>query len=510
MISAARQKSAELLLLLVMTLLFTHSAAAANRLADSVEWAAIDAQMIVRAKVLGSHEETNNPNDHIRWFKVDLQILETIKGPGFSRLDVAEWFDPREYGQPIANSNSELLIFLDRRERLGAGPGMPGDCKWVVRKQGGWYVTHNSSEAFGFDAGMMSMTESPLSGPELLKHVRETAAWAQHAGQVPRRIFGITPAWSARDEYGLIVPMTEPFIQQMREFAAHDGTKRSFGFYPRSGFYETLAPWNEWSFPGRLQTYQRLRSLNIHIDRPILTGPAQMHEPAGRTLLGVACLFLAWPIGWIFARHKDGQRFRFASMFTIWGVMIAAALTSAWLLSYRQACSIVWEHNGQRWQLASNNGLLRLAQVNENPSTLEPRPVGIVGGLFYPDQNTPDWDLRNVDLEKPIEKWGVSVGNGTTVKPISRFRSSLSYSFYQPPALQPTIWVAILPWLWPVCAIVPLALALSLLELRKWHIRQKRSKTGYCTICGYDLRATKDRCPECGAVPTPSHTPRNT
>jgi hypothetical protein len=49
---------------------------------------------------------------------------------------------------------------------------------------------------------------------------------------------------------------------------------------------------------------------------------------------------------------------------------------------------------------------------------------------------------------------------------------------------------------------VGLALIVGVLVYdRRRLAKESRSDFGQCLICGYDLRATPDRCPECGAMP---------
>ena len=55
----------------------------------------------------------------------------------------------------------------------------------------------------------------------------------------------------------------------------------------------------------------------------------------------------------------------------------------------------------------------------------------------------------------------------------------------------------LIPWSW-IAALFGVAPAVRGVRYCR---RTRRPGTGLCSACGYDLRATPDRCPECGTVP---------
>jgi hypothetical protein len=104
-----------------------------------------------------------------------------------------------------------------------------------------------------------------------------------------------------------------------------------------------------------------------------------------------------------------------------------------------------------------------------------------------------------------VHSWDVNAGEPTTKRywkyermapePMRPYEESFLGKmglFYEQGDAHGERWVAPI-WIFMVVTSVPLVVWLRALVRRRW-----ASSAGICVICGYDLRATPERCPECG------------
>ena len=90
---------------------------------------------------------------------------------------------------------------------------------------------------------------------------------------------------------------------------------------------------------------------------------------------------------------------------------------------------------------------------------------------------------------------------------VHAFPSSIRYGLSQYPSrakyLEPRLsstglyWAISIPFWLPMLITVAIPLWVAAGQWR----RRRRAGAGLCPMCGYDLRATPDRCPECGTIP---------
>lgn len=76
------------------------------------------------------------------------------------------------------------------------------------------------------------------------------------------------------------------------------------------------------------------------------------------------------------------------------------------------------------------------------------------------------------------------------------YRGTAQHYLLLPPA---RLWGVTVPH-WAILTLAGVLPVHWLIRRHRLRIRRQRMAAGLCAACGYDLRATHDRCPECGAM----------
>ena len=110
--------------------------------------------------------------------------------------------------------------------------------------------------------------------------------------------------------------------------------------------------------------------------------------------------------------------------------------------------------------------------------------------------------------ERYPSRWYLyKVGQAPTTSAGSEIRTFLGLGFLRSSAVNGSYarrsWTLVLPYGLFLTMLVTtnVLLARRILRLR---MQQQRRQLGQCLVCGYDLRASPNRCPECGTVPSPA------
>jgi hypothetical protein len=181
--------------------------------------------------------------------------------------------------------------------------------------------------------------------------------------------------------------------------------------------------------------------------------------------------------------HRLARRlFAFGSAFSL---MLCMAVCALWVRSHHVSDQISWRNDGGWRSLHSAKG-------------------HVVAGMLLTDWSGHPAEFHppkyQRDEARPPYNWLVfmSGSQGDTLASWERFGFAWHERHNAPRSTLRAI--AVVPsWSLAFATAAP-PLAWTILRLRSRRRGRRREALGLCAACGYDLRATPDQCPECGAA----------
>jgi hypothetical protein len=177
-------------------------------------------------------------------------------------------------------------------------------------------------------------------------------------------------------------------------------------------------------------------------------------------------------------------RRRLFTFFSFVSLLALAALAVLWVRGYWVSDSLTWTSREATFCAARfGGGRLELMRSTSDPSAFVETGDSVVfekpkPGFEYDRGSPADADTWGFGSpETDVRLLGVRYRYGPVLFLTARHLSM--------PVAYPLVLAAVLPALW-------------LRDARRRRLRRRRAAAGCCVACGYDLRGSSGRCPECG------------
>lgn len=199
---------------------------------------------------------------------------------------------------------------------------------------------------------------------------------------------------------------------------------------------------------------------------------------------------------------------RLRTIVSLLSLLLFVATCVLWVRSYRVADSLGWHCRDTRLALPAEEWFTRQIYVGSCRGIIGMNVERIDWPKAYPHYREPpgDWHWR-------MDGWDREDPNGSywfdaRIEEPESALHRLGFGFRQTPSATlwndydsqfiPTKELSLCVPHWAMAIVAGIGPTLT---FRKWRKRRASFTSNHCTRCGYDLRATPERCPECGGVP---------
>jgi hypothetical protein len=486
---------------------------------ETLELIVRDSELVLR----GVYTEVTNEKDPENQFhpqRVTMTVRETIKGPPQGRITFI--LAKSGYAQHCLRNNLEAVVCLVRSERYKQPWNgyqntylREAGCEWVCRVDQqhrsigcSWVLSTGI-----IDCSAITNDFRLLRGPgQLLPELRRAAAEA--GGRITSRWVYIEVPDEVRmnrmsGQYGVLMPADALEDQARQWIKLPDRRNRMnaalvFEKCPSAAnaallsellddgnFYEWgEGRWQVLKYPVRERAWYALQEQGVPVEKPVLLEPEDSYQPiptstitAGAVVV-VISLAAAFLLGVRGRRpHQDERARRIRSwrppVRVVVSTVLLVGIAAAWQRSLHWIDHAVHVTPAAGYhEFSAHGGRLRYLRI---PGAHERVSRSIYCTLPRNDTWSRAWDVASLEPTSISRALGFVWATGKTPGPIPA-RKPWTYGVWEVPYWSFAVLTAFLPVAWLT---------------GRWR-RYRRVQRNCCDLCGYDLRASTHRCPECG------------